>query len=440
MDRAREYLEHGLTFAENFCETIVDVLAERLCVTGFSTKDNRLDAWIQDEVWQRNRLDALQGDVHTTALVKGDAYVIVDWEEPGRPVVAFNRPEIIQVRYSDDGRSILWAAKVWNTDTPGPLNEKGRPITRLNVYFPGRVEKWFRLSSSGRHAWQHWLSEEDGRVSDESWRVWWTDTGDEDGQPLGVPVIHFRNRPLGRDTGRSEIRPVIPQNDLLNKLVIDMAMILDNQAWRQRWVKGVDPTNVRFDNVPGDVWIASSPEAAFGDFASDDAGGVLAAIEATLSRMARRSRTPLHLLTGGDMPSGEALRSAEAGLVSRARDRMVSFGNAWEDAVRMALRLASVFGDLDVPDLDSLVIRTEWDDPLSRNELQEAQTLTLHHELGVSKRTIIRRLGYDPDAEEEQRREEQESAADVFERTLDRGGFAGGVAASQEPTGQEAAA
>ena len=130
------------------------------------------------------------------------------------------------------------------------------------------------------------------------------------------------------------------------------------------------------------------------------------------------------------MPSGEALRSAESGLVAKAQDRQVYFGNAWEDVMRMSLKLAKLNGALPAlpadADLSDLVIKTQWKDPLSRNEKEEAETAVIHRELGVSKATLLTRLGYDPEAEADKRAEEDDEARETLERFMDRGAGQGG--------------
>ena len=127
------------------------------------------------------------------------------------------------------------------------------------------------------------------------------------------------------------------------------------------------------------------------------------------------------------MPSGEALRSAESGLVAKAQDRMTSFGNAWEDVMRMGMKLAQVNGALPVDvDIADLIIKTQWKDPLSRNEKEEAETAVIHRELGVSKSTLLTRLGYDPEAEADKRAEEDDEARETLERLMDRGAGQGG--------------
>ena len=419
-DRTREFLQrNGITWAENFCEPVIDTMAERLALTGFDADRQQVADWI-DEVSEANRLDALQDVVHTTALIKGDAYLIAD-TAPEYPRLVFNRPEIVHCCYADDSaETVLWAAKCWTTDEQGPSNPRGRAVERLNLYMPDRIERWFRVTSGSKGGWQPWRGPDGEAVT--PWLM-------ADGEPIGVPVVHFRNRPLGRPHGRSELHGVIPQQDLLNKLVLDLAMILDNQAWRQRWTTGIDPSSVSFKNLPGDVWMATDKDARFGDFQADGAEGPLAAIEGTLSRIARRSRTPLHLLTGGDMPSGEALRTAESGLVAKVGLRQTVFGNSWEDAMRLAMRIETVFGQPPFPpEAEGEKIAATWRDPQSRNEVEEANTALIKQQLGVSKRTLLIEMGYDPDQEAERRAEESVGAQDALAGYLDRGADVGATA------------
>jgi hypothetical protein len=443
-DRLRSFLQaSGLQFAENFSEPIIDSLAEKLLVTGFNVDvgdqaqamaqsadveaSATISSWLGD-LWQQGRMDAEQGTLHTQGLIKGEAFLIVDWDEGAkRARFTFNRPEVCRAHYDAERPNELeYVAKVWCTKRLSPTNPTGRAIERLNLYFPDRVEKWYRVQAGGKGGWEH--------HTDDGEAVWPTPWKDGAGKPLGIPVVHFRNKPLGKPSGRSELRGVIPQVDLLNKLVVDLAAILDSQAWRQRWATGIDGDGSQFKNVPGDVWTSSSKDAGFGDFAADDAAGVLAAIDQTLNRIARRSRTPLHLLTGGDMPSGEALKSAESGQTAKAKKIHVAWGNGWEDAMLCALRLTEAFGRLPVEiDLARIVISTEWDDPVSRNDKEEAETALLYRELGVSQDTLLTRMGFDPEHEAEQRKLEGQGADETLARLLDHGAGMGGTAVPPPP-------
>ena len=435
LDRARLYLEaSGLKFSENFCEPIIDVYAERLQVTGFSAEDKaaaqtgvesddqlELASWT-DNLWESARLDLVQGTVHTTSILKGDAFVIPDWSKnKGRVCVYVNRPEIVKPVYSDEEPDELaYATKVWATSTVGPANPDSRPLIRLNVYWPDRIEKWFKLhKSEGKGGWQPWPGEE-GRP--ESWRVPWVGSDD---QPLGVPVLHFRHKALGGSFGRSELRSVIPQQDALNKQVVDLHDILDYMAWSQRYIIGQVADTVNLKPEPGTYLQISDKDASVGQFEAADPKGVLDAIEQTVSRIARRSRTPLHLLLGGDMPSGESMRAAESGLVAKVEAAQTPFGCVWEDLIAMCVKIAAGNGDQTAarfaPRLPEIVLKTQWADPLSRNEKEQAEAATLRKDLGVSEATILRELGYDPEQEAEQRAREGEDAQRTLGEALDSG-------------------
>lgn len=418
-DRARQWLENsGVNWCENFCEPVVDALADRLKVDGFTTSDAEDDddedplVTLIKDWWQRNRMDDGQGTVHTETLIKGDGYVIVDWDnDRGIPRFTYNHPEHTKVVYSDERPDEAdHAVKVWVEK-----GAAGRDTQRMNVYWPDRIEKWQRPYTQGaRGGWTRFTEPaDDGDPA--PWPTPWTSAA---GDPLGIPVVHFRNKPLARMHGRSEIKGTLPQQDELNKQIVDLNLVADNYGEPKRWATGVES----FDDTAaiGDWVTATGDGAKFGQFEMANMANLVALVENTLSRIARRSRTPLHLLTGGDMPSGEALKSAEAGLVAKARDRMSGLGNSWEDVVSMGVRLAVEFGDLAAPP-DGLLIQTVWHDPESRNEMEHLEAAVLKQQLGVSQHTLVAELGYDPVVEAELRKGEAEEAQEALGSFLDRG-------------------
>lgn len=417
-DRARQYLElNGVPFTENFCDVVVDTMAERLRVIGFSGPADTA-AGEAEEWWRLNRMDGVQQVVHAGCLIRGDEFVIVDWDDVrGAPRFTRQQPHHVKIVYDDDQPDrIMYATKVWNTRRVGQLNPKGRAIRRLNVYWPDRVEKWYRPDSGGdAGAWERWQDDDDL-----GWPVWWTITGDEMGDPLGVPVVHFRHRPDGTGQGRSRIRQVIPFQAELNKYLADLSDLVDNHALPQDWVKGVAGDNVTFKRVPGNMWQATSADAEFGRLEASPADNLLAVIEGVLSRMARKTRTPMHLLTGGTPPSGESLKTAESGLIASVEAAQVGLGNSWEDMIGLGFRLASVFADIPMLPEDVL-IETQWANPATRSDKDELETATLKKQLGVSKRTLLQELGYDPEAEEELRRAENDEAQAAMAGLLNSG-------------------
>jgi hypothetical protein len=184
--------------------------------------------------------------------------------------------------------------------------------------------------------------------------------------------------------------------DLLNKTLIDLTQVMDVQAFRQRWTLGIIPP-AQFDVTPGAVWSLTADNeggAQVGEFEGASTEGILRVMETLIQHIAGQSRTPQHLFhISGNYPSGEALKTAEAGLVKKVEERQVNFGNAWEDMMQMAVKLDILYGSGSDANLES-ILSTSWDDPETRNELQMLQGLQIKLELGVTKHQIYRELGY----------------------------------------------
>lgn len=409
LDRAKQVLErHGVPFCENFIETVIDIAAQHIKVAGIQVGENQeASDWLSGPVWRANRMEQVQDTLHTMAMVKGDEFVIVGWDtDANLPRITRNRPEIVKPEYGDDGE-MLYAAKVWDTRQRGEQNPDGDPILRMNLYYPERIEKYFAADGSDDAEWARWQDPDDG-----AWPVVWTMDGTPDGEPIGIPVVHYRNRPKGRDFGRSDVRGMMSFDAELSKQLIDLFYVMDLQGWPQRWASGIksdDPLKV----APGEIMKASSEDAKFGQFDAADPSNSQTVIEGTLRRWALKTQTPIHLmLVGGQLPTGETLKTAYAGLVKKSEDRHDDFGGSHKDVQRLCLRLARAFGEpqFEVSEDEEADIDVHWEDAEPRNEIDEANAALLHEELGVSQTTTLRKLGYDPDEEASLRAKEQPPA------------------------------
>lgn len=378
-DRLKKFLPPRLQFRDNFMNVVVDSLSERLTVLGFEIEDETISEWVAD-LWGRNRMDYMQNVVHTETVMLGDSYLLCDWDDENqRPRWTHQMAEMIVPHYNENTREIDWASKKW-IQRPNIGDE---PETRLNLYYPDRVEKF--VARGG--VWARYSELE------EPWPVPWVNNS---GEPIGVPLIHFRNRPMGGDFGQSEIINVIPMQDLLNKSLIDLTMILDTLAFPQRYTLNVNHGSSRLDILPGSVteFHSEYDGGSVGQWNAATVDGPLKSIEALVQHIAGTTRTPQHLfqIIGG-MPSGEALKTAESGLVNKAKQRMVNFGNSWEDALMMAMRVQAAFG-FALADIEEGSIQTTWDDPETRNELAHMESLKAKMELGITKHQIWREMGY----------------------------------------------
>lgn len=446
-DRAELYLRRsGLPFSENFCETIVEILCARLKIDGFtceggkdnyqpSGEDAQTDAKDGDkadpaedlasqlgEWWKHTKMDAKSGTVHVAMVQKGDGFLIVDYDPvKGCPRFTFNRPEICKPVYDeDDPDHMLYFVKVWNekwrplnpdgTPVTGSEQDKPEPIRRMNIYWPDRVEKWFStVIDAGRAStanWHPWMD-----PTDTGWPVMWLRN---DGTPRGIPVFHFRHKAQGRPFGVSKLRGVMPQQDGLNKSVIDLHMVMDYEGMPSRWATGVaDTTTAKFTVAPGEVWVGGEG-VNYGQFDGASPEGPIASINGQLSRIAARARVPVHQLIPTALPpSGETLKVAESPLVADAEDVQTSTSPPWEGAMGMAVGLHNDFAPEDQPRFDEeLIIEVQWRSAASRDDLAQAQVAQIYHDLGASASTLLAEAGYNPEEEREQRDDENQRAMD----------------------------
>lgn len=448
-DREREFLgAHGVRFTENFHETVVDVHAELSTLEGvrFPGRDE-LTEWANGTVWQRSNLDAVQAQVSHASVLKGDAFLIVSFDDTaGVPVFEYQRPEQMKVVCDDEG--VRYFVKVWNTSRVCPTNPKGRKIRRMNRFFPDRVEKWFTLAANdteGEATWLPHLDPEDVTLEpvhpvDEigepdleqdpvmveraAWPTRWTVDGTEDGEPLGFSVFHFPHKAGDGVYGRSLGAGWLPFQNELNKQLVDLFQVMDTQGWKQRYASGVPDTTSL--TVAIGEWVTSSdPGARFGEFAAEDPRHLVETLEATIRRGAAKTRTPLHnLLLAGALPSGESLKTAESPAARSANARNVFASSPWVGSWLMAVRLAWVFGRL--PEgvsgpVEDLMVELVWADTHSRNEKGEADTAEVWHRIGASARTLLANADFDPEEEFANRVQEQARALEGQARAFDRG-------------------
>lgn len=389
-DRMAAYLQvkSDEEFNANYCPIVVDALAERLIVTGF-TCDDEAQAELFGQWWAVNRMDAMQGIVHTATVRDGDAYVLVEWnEQDGRPVfsyeLAFDGTEGAELHYEDERNKPVFASKRWRVKVG---NGTGH-VRRLNVYFPDRIEKYWSDQDQFEGAWQQY--HEDGQP----WPIPWVN---RQGAPLGIPLVHFKNADEGYNYGQSELRSVVPLQNALNKSLIDLLAAADTTAFRIFWMLGDDPSALKV--APGS-WVYSERHpggdsgASVGFFPGEDLSPLIALKDSFAIEVARTSRTPLsYFQISGQRAAEGTLKQEESGLLAKIAHRQTSFGNAWEDVLSMARRLANVYGSGSELD-ETAIITTQWAPAATRDDKIEAEVAQIKAGLGVPQEQLWSELGY----------------------------------------------
>jgi hypothetical protein len=403
--RQRRYLQikDGQEFNVNLCAVVVDALAERLKVTGFvADEDQAAQFW---EWWTDNRMDGVQNDAHTAGVRDGDTYVIVEWDnEEERPTfcheLAYDGTDGVKIHYASDRRGVpVFASKRWLIGSENGA-EAGYK-RRLNLYYPDRIEKYVSDQREYEGNWQRY--QEEG----ESWPLWWTRTLAESGEALGLPVAHFKNQGRGFNYGRSELVDAIPVQNALNKSVIDLLAAADVAGFGMLYMLGDDPSGLTI--TPGAILYSEKPpsEVNIGNISPTDLKPMSDTVDGFKMTMAQVTRTPVsHFQISGHRPAEGTLRQEESGLVAKAGDRQVYFGNAWENVMLMARKLHNVFGPGKLN--EEVPISTLWNDPQTRNEKELMETLRIEREaLRTPLQVLWGKAGYSPEEIEQMQSTEE---------------------------------
>ena len=329
-ERQKKYLGHQLDdsrFALNYCPTIVNAVWERMLVKGFGGEDDAF-AQVAWEWWQANRMDEKQMKVHRDAVTDGEHFVFVDWDEDA------NRPVFLpHERYTDpmvDGSGFGCKAFYPDDDPNRPMEKASKRFTekivhdngrretraRMTVYYPDRVEKFVR-DTSDESGWGPL------EVEGEPWPLPWVDQA---GQPLGIPIIHFKSPKL-----RSELWDAIPPQDLINKTALDILATADAAGFPIRLAQGWTPTS---DGLPPEddgsnylevfpgCWITAPADAKTDIIPPADVKGLVETLDSWIIKLAQVTDTPVsRFQMTRQVAAEDTLKQQEAVLLAKVRAR-----------------------------------------------------------------------------------------------------------------------
>jgi hypothetical protein len=306
----------------NILPLVITVVAQALFVEGYRPDKADTDAktW---EIWQANRLDRRQHGLHRAALKYGAAYTIV---LPGDPVPVIRpvSPRRLTAVYEDpvDDEWPLYALEEVVQNLP-----TGRK--RLVKLYDGN----HRYTLEGKASGGGLTLTEDGVYE----------------HGLGVcPVVRFLDEDDLDGELCGEVEPLYDLQDQLNMTTFGLLMAQQYAAFRQRWVTGmvvqedengspVEP----FNSSVSRLWVGEDSDIKFGEFGQTSLDGYLDSREATIRHAATISQTPPHNLLGQMINlSAEALAAAESGLQRKVGERKSTFGESWEQTLRLAGKAA----------------------------------------------------------------------------------------------------
>lgn len=341
-----EYLALLRSSRSNFVRMVIRAMEQRLRIDGLrlrTERDDRPDSQTWD-IWMANNLDSWSQTAFQVALTQRRAYWSVWYPERGSdvPLIAVEDPTQVYVEHQPGNRTRRAAAvKTWTDDWTGEH--------LANVYLPDGVWK-FRLEQPTKvRPYTAWIEREPAVRN-----------------PLGVvPIIPMTHQP-GLTTmpdGESEIDDLLPIQDRINTTLLNRQVAEHLAAFRQKWATGLEiPVDEHgqpvqtFKAAIDQLWVNEDPQGRYGSFEATDLDNYVKASEQDVQHICVLSFSPRHYFTvQGQAPSGDALKSAEAGLVAK----VCRAQRWWNGSVRETLRLARRTVNLDTP-YDAEIV---WADP-----------------------------------------------------------------------------
>jgi hypothetical protein len=429
MHTARVLEAFGTTFKDlrmNYCGLVVKAMSERLEVQGFRIGRDQAAADAAWEIWQRNRLDASFARGIRAGLAKGEFSIIVWVDGAGEPrMTVEDGSEVYVATNPGNPHSRRAAIKRWR-------DEDERRLYAV-VYLPDGIYK-FR-SEQGNDLASRQLGElpegfgrgggagprrKISQVSGLKWERWEVDGEDWPlANPFGiVPVVPLPNKPDIFGVGESELAAIVPIQDGINANVVNVMLAGQFSAFRQRWAtnvelemgpdgKPVTPWRIAVDSMltapPPDL--PGGPTVEFGEFEQTSLDGYISLHEAFVQGMATISSTPPHyfLAHQGNFPSGEALRSAEAGLTFKARDWIRDSSEPVEEAMMLAFLMKSRQASISTRQAAQFAkwaARTDsevlWRDPEIKTESEHVDALVKLQSIGVPQEVLWSKIPATP--------------------------------------------
>lgn len=348
--------------------------------------------WV-DDLMDHARFDVISQRNTKAMLRDTDSFILVSFNKDdisGLPDLTLQEAYDGEVGmfpiYAD--QKLFAAARVWrevrnkNNDKPEP-GEELQIITRVNIYYADRIE---RYKADGDTLTLF----DDPVTGDKSEEAWGTES-----QPIGVPVVHFINRPIGV-TGRSEIKDALPLQDVLNRAVYSLAVAIEAHGFSNRVAIGFDPDANEEGLAPGDWIVAGADGVEKGELVDvknlqpGDLTQLINAARFLAREIGNITMTPAPEIFDSDSLSGRGFQARETSLVAKCRAFQIECGAAWEQVIDLAWSVQAAFGQAPP---DYLRMRAIWQpiDLISNWELVD-NAVKIMQVKGFSLREFLRSL------------------------------------------------
>lgn len=218
-----------------------------------------------------------------------------------------------------------------------------------------------------------------------------------------LPLVHVQNTPdpLHYD-GASDVEPLMPLQDELNTRLSDRAHRIAMTSFRMYLGKGIE-NFTSLPIAPGQQWSTENADADIVEFGGDPGSpseeSAIAEVREALDKLSGVSPVAAGAIKGkvGNLTSAAALRVTLMALLSRTERKRVTYGAAIAQLCELTLAWLDHAGLFPTTPAER-GIDIHWSNPLPSNEIERLEEARIKKSVGVPKETILRELGYVPDA------------------------------------------
>lgn len=219
-----------------------------------------------------------------------------------------------------------------------------------------------------------------------------------------APIITAQNLPAPNEFwGMSDLEEA-DINDAINFTASNIARILKFHAHPKTIGTGFSATELQ-NTAVDEFWTIAAPDAKVAnlEMQSDlaSAYNYLAMLKQMYAKVSGVPDLDPAIVNVGAL-SGFALRILYGDLLETTQTKRNTYGALLSEVNQRVLALANL------AEYGSAIVKNVWQDPLPSNDKEQAETLKIDKEMGLSTETYLTRRGYDAEQEMEKRKADQE--------------------------------
>lgn len=383
----------------NYARVVVDkgvsfLFGQDIAFEISATERTEAEEWL-DACWLANRRGTLLQKLALNGALCGHAFAKILPGQPYPRVVVLD-PATVSVRWEPDD---IEAVVGYTIEYPAVDPDTGKPMSvRQIIERDGAV--WRLVDQRSIPGSQRWST-----VAEQVWPHDWP------------PVVDCQNAPAPNEYwGIGDLEEdVLQLNQGINFVLSNLARIIRYHAHPKTWGKGFLAGQLKV-GVDETIILPNADAELHNLEMVTDLSSSISLYERLREALHEVTRVP-EVATGkldrAGALSGVALQILYQPLLEKTEAKRRTYGDLVVELNRRLLALGG-FGE----DIRTAIT---WPALLPVDTLQEAQTLLLHQQLGVSQDTILERAGYDADIERERREAGSAQMGEQLLTAFDRG-------------------